>query len=86
MSGGWCGGRGLPLMSRGEEEKEKKTIKGSIYHFGVRSRQPGFQFRSATHQLCDLGQVPHPLWALAFLSVAWGEKSYLLHEVVVKIK
>lgn len=61
-------------MSRGEEEKEKKIIKGSIYHFGVRSRQPGFQFRSATYQLCDLGQSSSSSLGLSFLICSMGRK------------
>lgn len=31
-------------MNREEEEKEKKVMKGSIYKFGIQSRQPRFQF------------------------------------------
>ena len=34
-SGEGCRGRGVPLMNREEEEKEKKVTKGSIYKSGI---------------------------------------------------
>lgn len=37
-------------------------------------------------ELCNAGQVPYPLWALASSSVKWVQKEYPSHRVPVHFK
>lgn len=53
----------------GKEESHEKEVVTSV---GSGADYQGFNSGSTTYKLCDLGQVTHLLWALAFLSVEWG--------------